>query len=57
METPQAVNPREGRGDVRNFSSGGGSAVPRSVSSVSHATGGADDVVVGMAVSTTAHAF
>lgn len=57
--TPVAAVPKEGRGDVRNFSSNGAGSVPRSVSGMSHAAAGADDGSVGMAVSTTptTHAF
>lgn len=50
--TPVASVPKEGRGDVRNFSSGSMGAaggVPRSVSGATQATAGAH---VGMAVST-----
>ena len=45
--TPVAAVPREGRGDVRNFSSGG---VPRSVSGATQSTGGAGPTSVGMAL-------
>jgi hypothetical protein len=51
--------PKEGRGDVRNFSSGGvGTAgVPRTVSGATQSTAGAGTVPVGMAVSTPASAY
>jgi len=57
--TPVAAVPKEGRGDVRNFSSGGvgPAGVPRSVSGGTQATAGAGTVPVGMAVSTPASAY
>ena len=57
--TPVAAVPKEGRGDVRNFSSGGvgPAGVPRTVSSVSQSTAGAGTIQVGMAVSTPASAY
>ena len=57
--TPVASVPKEGRGDVRNFSSGGvGTAgVPRTVSGATQSTAGAGPVPVGMAVSTPASAY
>lgn len=57
--TPVAAVPKEGRGDVRNFSSGGvgPGGVPRSVSGAPQATAGAGPAPVGMAVSTPASAF
>jgi len=50
--TPVAAVPREGRGDVRNFSSGGvgSGSVPRSVSGATQSTGGAGPTPVGMAL-------
>jgi septin family protein len=45
--TPVAAVPREGRGEVRNFSSGG---VPRTVSGATQSTGGAGAMSVGMAL-------
>jgi septin family protein len=50
--TPVAAVPREGRGDVRNFSSGGvgSGGVPRSVSGATQSTGGAGPTSVGMAL-------
>jgi len=57
--TPVASVPKEGRGDVRNFSSGGvGTAgVPRTVSGATQSTAGAGTVPVGTAVSTPASAY
>lgn len=61
--TPVAAVPKEGRGDVRNFSSGGvgPAGVPRSVSNATQSTAGAGagagTVPVGMAVSTPASAY
>jgi hypothetical protein len=57
--TPVAAVPKEGRGDVRNFSSGGvgPAGVPRSVSGATQAPAGAGTVPVGMAVSTPASAY
>ena len=57
--TPVAAVPKEGRGDVRNFSSGGvgPAGVPRSVSGATQSTAGAGPVPVGMAVSTPASAY
>lgn len=50
--TPVAAVPREGRGDVRNFSSGGVApgGVPRSVSGAMQSTGGTGPISVGMAL-------
>lgn len=55
--TPVASVPKEGRGDVRNFSGPGG--VPRTVSNATQGTasGAAGGGPVGMAVSTPATAF
>lgn len=57
--TPVASVPKEGRGDVRNFSAGGvgPAGIPRSVSGATQSTAGAGAAPVGMAVSTPASAF
>jgi septin family protein len=57
--TPVAAVPKEGRGEVRNFSAGGvgPAGTPRSVSGATQVTSGAGTVPVGMAVSTPMSTF